>query len=203
MVPARHDLLWVTPDAWAALLSSRLDLAAEPIIAAWVADGRPLVARVTPSAEAPDRIAAGLPLPGRRRIALSLPAAAVVRRASPPPLAEAIDQAPGAWRAVCTTLVAHGAPRVFGALLWQHLTGLPYLHPGSDLDLLWLDPADPDALARALLPLAASAPMAIDGEIVLRGAGVQWREFASGVKTVLAKSLDGVRLLPRRTLLRG
>ncbi len=193
----------MTPDAWAALLSSRLDLAAEPTIASWVPDGRPLVARASPSADAPATIAAGLPLPGRRRIALSLPAAALVRRASPPPLAEAMDQAPAAWRPVCTTLVADAAPRVFGALLWQHVTGLPYLHPGSDLDLLWLEPTDPDAVVRSLLGVAASAPMTIDGEIVLRGFGVQWREFASGAETVLAKSLDGARLLPRRALLRA
>ena len=46
------------------------------------------------------------------------------------------------WRPVIAALLDLGdavgiAPRVFGGLLWEHATGLPYLTAQSDLDLLW------------------------------------------------------------------
>ena len=43
-------------------------------------------------------------------------------------------------------------PRVFGALLWEDVTGLPYLTEQSDLDLLRRGPDVPTNLLRA--PLA-------------------------------------------------
>jgi phosphoribosyl-dephospho-CoA transferase len=45
------------------------------------------------------------------------------------------------WRPTIASLLAVGArtgvePSVFGSLLWEHLTGLAYLTPHSDLDVL-------------------------------------------------------------------
>ena len=156
----------------------------------------------------------GLPLPpadGKRRIGLALPAEAV-RPRPPVALAQAHDAAPDAWRPTLAALDAlgrrHGlAPRVFGSLLWQHLTGLAYLSDTSDLDLLWpvAGPIDRDLL-HAIATLDAGAPMRLDGEFVLPdGRGLNWRELhaAAPGDTVLAKHRDGLALCEARTLLAG
>jgi phosphoribosyl-dephospho-CoA transferase len=96
---------------------------------------------------------------------------------------------------------------VFGSLLWQHLTGLPYLSGTSDLDLLWPVAGAVDArLLPALAALDADAPMRLDGEIVLPdGRGVNWRELhaAAPDEAVLAKQRDGLALCAARSLLAG
>ncbi len=98
-------------------------------------------------------------------------------------------------------------PAVFGALLWQHVTGLAYLRPGSDIDLIWPMPDQgllPELLD-GLAALDAAGPARLDGEILLPGGeGVNWRELhgergrADG--TVLVKSMNGAELRCARHL---
>jgi phosphoribosyl-dephospho-CoA transferase len=100
-------------------------------------------------------------------------------------------------------------PSAFGSLLWQHQTGLTYLSPRSDLDVLWPVPTDFD-----LLPLVSSiaevqrdTQLRIDGEVVFPdGSAVNWRELWNEHRTggragVLAKTMEGVRLLDIASLL--
>jgi phosphoribosyl-dephospho-CoA transferase len=90
--------------------------------------------------------------------------------------------------------------RCFGSLAWEAMTGLPYLTPGSDLDLLWTveNAVAADALTDRIARLAQSAPMRIDGELLFRsGRAVQWREWRSGTAQVLAKQTDGVAMVAR------
>jgi phosphoribosyl-dephospho-CoA transferase len=190
--PVRHDLLTVAPDAWAVALSRRPDLDGVAHLADWAARGWPVIARRRLPGEDADGVPAGLPLPpaqGKRRIGLTL--------------AEARAVAPAAWHPTLDRLIGHGAahgrvPRVFGGLLWQALTGLAYLSPASDLDLLWqggVDRAFLDGVAR----IEAGAPMRLDGEVVLPdGFGVNWRELlaAGPGDTVLAKGLERLELRP-------
>ncbi len=94
-------------------------------------------------------------------------------------------------------------PSAFGSLMWQHQTGLPYLSPRSDLDVLWPVPSGFDviSLVSSIAELQRRAPMPIDGEIVLPdGAAVNWRELwmarrAVDRPSVLVKTMEGVRLL--------
>ncbi len=83
----------------------------------------------------------GLPLPpshGKRRIAVALAPGELITHAPPPLLADAATAAPASWRQTIDLLVRLLLEtRTFGSLAWQHLTGLPYLSDGSDLDLLW------------------------------------------------------------------
>jgi phosphoribosyl-dephospho-CoA transferase len=101
-------------------------------------------------------------------------------------------------------------PRVFGALLWQHTTGLPYLTDRSDLDLLWSisDERSADLLVEGLRQLDASSPVRLDGELELAdGAAVNWRELAQTVAAttaeVLVKTMDGVEVRTRPELFRA
>ena len=72
-------------------------------------------------------------------------------------LRDAVGAAPAEWQPVVAALLDLGetvgiTPRVFGALLWEDVTGLPYLTAQSDLDLLRRGPDVPANLLRA--PLA-------------------------------------------------
>lgn len=200
---ARHDLVAAEPAAWAALLRGRGDLHGVPHLAGWAEAGRPLIVRRRVPGEAAGLVPLGLPLPpadGKRRIGLALPADAL-RPASPPSLAEASPHAPASWQpaigALLTLASRHGlAPRPFGALLWQAVTGLTYLSATSDLDLLWEGPAA-RSLLDGLARIEATAPMRLDGEILLPdGGGVHWRELheAPPGGTVLVKYLDRVAM---------
>jgi phosphoribosyl-dephospho-CoA transferase len=210
----RHDLLDVEPHAWAAALAVHPDLAGAPHVADWARRGWPVILRRRNPGEAEGHVPAGLPLPpadGKRRIGLALPVRAV-RPRPPVTLAQAIATAPTGWRptlAALDALARHHriAPRVFGSLLWQHLTGLAYLSDGSDLDLLWPMSGAVDAhLLAALAALDTQAPMRLDGEILLPdGRGVNWRELhaAAPSDTVLVKHRDGLAFCEAHTLVAG
>ena len=203
--PARHDLVVADPGAWADCLATRPDLDGVPHVARWAALGRPLIVRRLVPGEGTDRVPLGLPLPpadGKRRIGLALPADAL-RPVSAPGLADAAPHAPTAWRPTLDALLAlardHAfTPRPFGALLWQAVTGLAYLSATSDLDLLWPSPGPvPRTLLSGLARIDATAPMRLDGEVLLPdGGGVQWRELfeAPGGGLVLVKYRDRVAM---------
>jgi phosphoribosyl-dephospho-CoA transferase len=94
-------------------------------------------------------------------------------------------------------------PSVFGSLLWEHLTGLAYLTPHSDLDVLWSVPADFDVLSLvfSIAEVQRDTPLRIDGEVIFpNDSAVNWRELwnahqAADRATVLAKTMESVRLL--------
>ena len=201
----RHELVRVDPNAWAAWLGTRPDLAGIRHLDGWAKIGRPLIVRRRVPGETGDAVPLGLPLPpadGKRRIGLALPAATLAPMAAPG-LSVAADHAPAAWRPTITALLALGqdyglAPRPFGSLLWQAVTGLTYLSATSDLDLLWpCQQPVPAGLLAGIDAIAQAAPMGIDGEILLAdGTGLHWRELLDAPEggTILTKNLDGVAL---------
>lgn len=206
----RHDLVWADPAAWAALAAERAELADPPWLAGWAERGWPLMVRPPTPGGPAGRVALGLPLPasaGRRRIGLDLAPEALSGPQRPPLLSGAAWSAPALWSATIAQLLALDAEvRVFGSLAWQALTGLDYLGPGAELDLLWpLPPAEAvEALLAEIAAADAEAPMQLDGEIVRPdGAAVNWRELASGCGEVRVKRLDGVTLEPRLRFLAG
>lgn len=207
----RHDLVRVDPVAWAAWLKTRPDLAGLRHLERWAEAGRPLIVRRRVPGETDPGIPLGLPMPpadGKRRIGLTLPARVLIPMAAPD-LAGTCDHAPATWRPAIASLLALGRdyglqPRPFGSLLWQAVTGLTYLSETSDLDLLWpcQEPV-PTSLLAGLAAIAATAPMRIDGEILLPdGTGLHWRELrdAPADGSVLAKGRDGVTLRPVASL---
>ena len=202
---ARHDLVTADPGAWADLLAGRRDLDGVPHLADWARAGRPLIVRRRVPGEGAEAVPLGLPLPpadGKRRIGLSLPSGVLSPREAPS-LAGTASCAPAAWQPAIAALLAlghdHGlTPRPFGALLWQAVTGLTYLGPASDLDLLWSCPGPvPASLLDGLARIDAEAPMRLDGEILLPdGGGAQWRELHEAPEggSVLVKYLDRVAM---------
>ncbi len=207
----RHDLLEIDGKAWDGVLHAHTSLAGLNGEAARLAErwGRcrwPVIVRRRDATDRACDIPAALPLPpcvGRQRLAFGL-AAGTAFRHPPVSLCEAAGAAPDAWQPAIARLIRLGEqvevrPLLFGALLWQHVTGLSYLGPRSDLDLLW---AVPDHATAALVieglhRIEKAGPVRLDGELTLPdGAGVNWRELSRAFDDpdgrVLVKTIDGV-----------
>ena len=203
----RHDLVYVSPRGWRAMLAAHGDLADDPLVARWFDEGWPMIRRRATPGE-PTGVALGLPLQpsaGKRRLSFLLQPDDIISIARPPLLNSASASATPVW---CPTLDRLGElalrhsveARVFGSLAWRILTGLDYLTDRSDLDLL-LDvrrETDLDRLVADIAAIEADAPMRLDGELMRDdGAAVNWRELHAGAGEVLVKSIDGVGLLDR------
>jgi phosphoribosyl-dephospho-CoA transferase len=213
----RHDLLRVEPGAWEAMLRCNPHLADLPLVADWARLNRPVIVRRRMAGDCADDVPAALPLPpdyGKRRLAFSFASGAGVTVLPPVLLRDAASTAPSAWHPIVAALLDLGkaegiTPRVFGSLLWQHVTGLPYLTAGSDLDLLWSISEERSVapLVEGLLRLDADASVRLDGELEFPdGAAVNWRELArSGANLrdeLLVKTMDGVEVRTRAALFR-
>ena len=209
----RHDLVYVAPRGWRAMLARRDDLAAEPLVVRWAEQGWPAISRRAMPHE-PSGVTLGLPLPpsaGKKRLAFIVQTDDVASMARPPLLSDARASAPAAWLPTLDRLaelpLRHAVKaRVFGSLAWQTLTGLAYVTEHSDLDLL-LDlgrDTDLDCLTADIAAIEAAAPMRLDGELMRDdGAAVNWRELHAGMNEVLVKRPDGVGLLGRRSFVAG
>jgi phosphoribosyl-dephospho-CoA transferase len=210
---ARHDLVFVCPKRWRALLTIRGDLAADPLVAQWTGKGWPVIRRRAMPSETMG-VALGLPLPpsaGKKRLSFLMQPHDIMSIARPPLLSSVSRSAPRAWWATLDRLdelaLQHSVEaRVFGSLAWRNLTGLDYLTGRSDLDLL-LEvgrDTDLDRLAAGVAAIEAEAPMRLDGELMRDdGAAVNWREFHAGAGEVLVKHIDGVGLLDRDLFISG
>ena len=209
----RHDLRRVNSTVWDVLLRSRPDLAELPLVADWARCERPVMVRRRMASDSAEGVPAALPLPptyGKRRLGFSL--ASVTDGVALPPvlLREAAQAAPPAWHPIIEELLELGditgtRPRVFGALLWEHATGLPYLSAQSDLDLLWSvsDEDTATALVKGLDRLDRAGPIRLDGELTFPdGAAVNWRELEQGSADLLIKTMDGVEMRTRSALFR-
>ena len=204
----RHSLAHADPAAWRCLLESQLYVHAEPLLWEWANRGYPLIVRRANDRDAGAGIPLGLPLPpahGKKRIAFVMAAESIREVHLPPLLAEAGQSAPLCWRDTIRRLVSVDPEvRVYGSLAWQHVTGLTYLNEASDLDLLWRHryPRELETLLHAVHVIEREAPMRIDGELVASsGAAVHWREIFLGTREVLAKRMEGVRLVARADFL--
>ena len=207
----RHDLLRVDPEAWSRLLESQPRLAQLSHLAGWAAQGWPLIVRRRLEQDDPRMIPLALPLPpacGKLRLSFQFAPQDIRGQVPPVTLRAARQDTPVSWHPTVNALLLAAEqtgvePRVFGSLLWQHLTRLPYLSATSDLDLLWpvTDAKSATDLVRRVAAIAAAHPVTIDGEILLpAGGGVQWREWHAGGHEVLVKTSCRVELRPMASL---
>lgn len=186
-------------------------------VAAWLAADRPLVvARQPCGAALSDRISVGLALPpaqGKRRISLVVAMQDIVRHTPPLRLSDAIAHAPAGWQPALAELDAVAIRndlelRVFGSLAWQALSGLNYMTPQSDIDLLW-HPLSHMQLQQDIALLARweqSSGLRADGEVLFGiNCAVSWREWATlksgSDQRVLVKRISSAELIAAHELL--
>ena len=188
----RHDILYLHPDA--ELHGEAADLA---IVREWARADRPVIV-CRPGTTAAG-IHCGLPLPspqGRRRIAFVVQRAGVRRRSDLPRWSECQPRLPASHPCRGLELPPGQNPRVFGSLAWETMTGLPYLHDDSDLDVLW-EVGTPAELRRLPQTLALVDRRSCDLEIMLWDQrAFSWREFCQRPRDVLVKTDHDVFLLP-------
>jgi phosphoribosyl-dephospho-CoA transferase len=203
--PRRHDLVFVTADAWRALLAEREDLQEHAVLTPWIEKGWPLIGRRAAPGDKPG-VPVGLPLPrscGKRRLSFVIHPADVREIVPPPALCAISGVTPPTWLPTLDLLEdaarRHGVDiRVCGSLAWHALTRLDYVSERSDLDLLLYIGPDVDlrALTAELALIEAAAPMRLDGELIRAdGAAASWREIHAGAREVLVKTVDGLALV--------
>ncbi len=117
------------------MLRCHTGLADLPLVADWARLDRPVIVRRRVAGDFEDAVPAALPLPpshGKQRLAFSIPSGACKVVLPPVLLRDAVRAAPAEWQPTVAALLDLGeavgmTPRVFGALLWEYVTGLPYL----------------------------------------------------------------------------
>lgn len=206
----RHQLVRLGDAGWRGVLSRGWDAEALDCLAHWATHRLPLVVTRQPATLPDDRLALGLAAPARwtrRRLAIEVARADVVGLDDFPPADAVIDQiappAHAAWRALCASLASAGVEaRVYGSHGWQFVTGMPCVHPESDVDL-WLavdDASRVDGVIAALQRFASNGRPRIDGELVFAdGRAYAWREWQAWregrCSRLLAKALAGAALV--------
>ncbi len=212
----RHDLLRIRPKAWGAIFAALPEHAGSDVLGCWADNGYPLIVRRYLAGESHASIPAGVPLPpylGKQRVAVLFAAGDVDGRVASVSLRTACDVAPPTWADTISALLSLGErydarPHVIGSLLWQWLTGLPYLTEGSDLDLLWPPSAACRPFLQELAVIDRHSATRIDGEIVFPdGSAMNWRELhacleGTGERSVLVKFMTGIQVQPATTILR-
>lgn len=186
-----HDLLWgMTP--------AHLPADAP----AWVLDalgaGHPVVVRRA-IAQA-GQVAVGVRGPLReQRFAAEMPLAAVQRRVIPEALRGVISTRDLPALQALTQLrpgLAQEAWGVTGSAGFELATGIEALHAQSDLDLIL---RTPERLERGdaedLLAMLDKAPCAVDLQLQTPFGAVALREWASGSRRVLLKTVSGAHLV--------
>lgn len=204
----RHTLAWLTVDGWQAAMFANPQHSAA--LAQWRQQDWPVVARRLDADAIDDEVCLGLPLPPdaagvKVRIALRVPAAHIDHTSDATTLRSALP-ACGAWREPLAILCSElPGLRVFGSLAMQTLTGLHYVSPSSDVDVLF-KPANREELEDGVAALTRHAQhLPLDGEIVFPGgAAVSWKEWRMAMThpaKVMVKELRSVRLADTASLL--
>ncbi len=204
----RHQLVHLDAEGWQRLAAQERDDASRACIDHWAAARLPLVVtRQCP--DEPDVLALGLPAPlrwQRRRLALRADWRHVLGFDEFPSVQDLAPLLPrsglATWQGLVSALTGlDAAARVYGSHGWQLLSGLPYLHADSDIDLTLAvhDAHHADAVAAVLAGCCPILPRRLDGELQFAdGRAYAWREWqawrAGRSRAILCKTLNAVSL---------
>ncbi len=203
--PSRHALIQLHPGS----IWKPVEPSFRSRLLAWFAADRPTVMARLQGDEPSGYWRLGVPLPpeeGKRRLALIVAPTAVNNWRPALHLRDVLVSAPTYWVLAIQVLLEQSQalnmePRVYGSFAWQTLTGLSYVTPKSDLDLLW-EPRNKkqlESLFEMLQSWEGETGFRADGEVQLPdGSAICWRELASQSKQVLVKTINNVTLQQRQ-----
>lgn len=209
----RHMLVWLDDAGWNAAQATT-EPQPRAAFRLWQSQSWPVIVRRADINAAPGEICLGLPFPpdedSGEKVRISLRAnAGHIKKASPAmELATVSRSSSGTLRAPLAALQKDAANmhlRVYGSLAMEAITGLPYVSPTSDVDILF-HPASRRQLENGLAILDRHASLLpLDGEIVFPGgAAVSWKEWRQAMANpakVIVKELHAVRLADTASLL--
>lgn len=224
----RHDWVVLSEAGWQNLMTTLTEEAQQ--LETWRTANWPLVVRRQDADVLHDKavVCAGIALPPAhssvmpqqkgRRISVRLARDEVSTMRAPLALDEALSSAPVMWQSALLRLLQTAAEQemriqVVGSLAFQAITGLPYLKPESDIDLLMRVNSKAQLAAAVNLLAQFSEVLPLDGEIIFPNtAAVAWKEWwqvqqrAGGALSrtqnrVLVKDMTQVRLMPIADLL--
>lgn len=209
----RHMLVWLDDAGWKAAQATT-EPQPRTAFRLWQSQSWPVIVRRADTDAAPDEICLGLPLPpdedsGEKvRISLRVFAAHIIKATPAIALASVLRSMSAPLRAPLAALEDDAADmhlRVYGSLAMEALTGLPYVSPTSDVDILF-HPTSRRQLEDGIAVLSRHAALLpLDGEIVFPGGvAVSWKEWRMAIDhpaRVMVKALDSVRLADTASLL--
>ena len=180
----------------------------------WQSQSWPLIVRRADADAADDEICLGLPLPpdedtgGKVRISLRARERHIKKATAAMELAAVSRSSSNPSRAQLAALERDTAGmrlRVYGSYAMEAITGLPYVSPTSDIDLLF-HPTSQRQLEDGVATLSRHASrLPLDGEIVFPGGvAVSWKEWQMAMANpakVMIKELHAVRLADTASLL--
>ena len=217
MASPRHSLARLAPAGWASVRLQVPDRHHAAIDRCSVA-GWPAVVRRQEDGCPSHQVCIGIALPPdpasaiKHRLPVRVDAQAIADLQPPRSLASVLCVMPARWQDGLMRLQAELSKQqlslsVFGSAALQAVTGLPYLHATSDLDLL-LQPVSLTQLETGLQLLTHySRELPLDGEIIFpSGDAVAWKEWGnarrqSASSRVLVKRPAGVALMRTDILL--
>ena len=215
VVPPRHSLIWLNAEGWRAVLA-QTPLQFLRDVVRWRDAAWPLTVRRRDSDCADGQVCVGIALPpvdgDKTRLPYRVSRSAVTQFQSALPLADIVAALPSTWRDAALNLhraaLQAGVPvRAYGSAALQSITGLPYLHADSDIDLLWRPASVPqlDDCVRLFNQFDRQLPL--DGEILFgTTAAVAAREWCDAAQQgdafrVLTKQAAGVALVRKDALI--
>jgi phosphoribosyl-dephospho-CoA transferase len=162
----------------------------------WLGRGRPVIIRRPCRSEDGKSVYVGLSLPPdpvKRRLEFRLPYSSLANVVEPPSWVECAEASPGsselAGPILSVTEAAKLPLQTFGSYAWQHYSGLSYVTPHSDVDLIVpINHREDWRRFRQLMSETQKTDQRVDLEIILNGdASFHWREFEAPGSQLLFK----------------
>jgi phosphoribosyl-dephospho-CoA transferase len=199
----RHSFAWITGSGISQLAEGETPLNDEVCLRNWVGRGRPVIIRRPCRSEDGKSVYVGLsmpPDPVKRRLAFRLPYSALADVVEPPSWAECSEASPESSELAAPIIAVTEAAKLplqtFGSYAWQHYSGLSYVTPHSDIDLIVpINRRGDWRRFRQLMSEAQKTDQRVDLEIILNGdASFHWREFEGPGSQLLFKGNHSVSM---------
>lgn len=205
----RHDLLYLDYDSCKAqvcCLSTEKDL-----VMNWIQKGNPFIITKQFSNDS-EKTNVGFMLgleENKKRVNFSIYTEAIKKITELSKLKDLLSILDGHWQKSLSALIDSFDNLaldiyVFGSVMWQYITKQQYIHPKSDIDLLW-KPKTREELDQGLSILKVwmkKYSLKIDGEVILPCKNAcSWKELLNDDEVVLVKNLHNIYLEKKEVFL--